>query len=203
MSQYIVSVGVYLVCLLGFRPAVAQPVSDSQESTYDVVVYGATPSGIAAAINAAQYGHSVLLAEEYAQIGGLMTSGLSFTDFISYEVLGGTFLDYTQRVEDYYRDKYGADSEQFAATHGGIHAEPHVTLAIFHQMVDEHPSITTQTQWRLADVDRSALTDSLSTIQSATFVDLANDDTLKVNGQIFIDATYEGDLAAQAGAEYW
>ena len=69
-----------------------------QKVNYDVIIVGATFSGIAAAINAAKFGHRVALVEEYSHIGGLMTGGLSFTDFRSYEVLGGIFKDYMQRV---------------------------------------------------------------------------------------------------------
>ena len=46
-----------------------------------VVVYGATPGGIAAAIAAAKDGRSVLLAEPTHRIGGMTTCGLSHTDF--------------------------------------------------------------------------------------------------------------------------
>ena len=168
-----------------------------------MVVVGATPAGIAAAINAARYDHTVLLAEEYAQVGGLMTSGLSFTDFISYEVLGGTFLDYTQRVEAYYADEYGSGSEQHRASHGGIHAEPHVTLQVFREMLSEYKGITVRTNVRPVDATSRTGSDSAKTIRSVTLADTQTGDTLLVRGKIFVDATYEGDLAARAGADYW
>ena len=175
----------------------------SEPDNYDLVVVGATPAGIAAALNAARYDHTVLLAEEYAQVGGLMTAGLSFTDFISYEVLGGTFLDYTQRVEAYYADKYGTGSEQHRASHGGIHAEPHVTLDIFRQMLGEYDQITTRTNLRLTDVAYRTGADSTRTIRLVSLTDTQTGDTLTVRGKMFVDATYEGDLAARAGADYW
>ncbi|MGB3849264.1 MAG: FAD-dependent oxidoreductase [Tunicatimonas sp.] len=178
-------------------------VAQQDSADYDLVVVGATPAGIAAAINAARYDHTVLLAEEYAQVGGLMTAGLSFTDFISYEVLGGTFLDYTQRVEAYYAEKYGTGSEQHQASHGGIHAEPHVTLAIFRQMLGEYDQITTRTNLRLTDVAYQTGADSAKLIHSVSLTDTQTGDTLAVRGRVFVDATYEGDLAARAGADYW
>ncbi len=195
------------ICLLIFglislssREGAAQ---EDSPRDYDVVVVGATPAGIAAALNAARYDHTVLLAEEYAQVGGLMTSGLSFTDFISYEVLGGTFLDYTQRVEAYYAEKYGTGSEQHLASHGGIHAEPHVTLEIFRQMLGEYDQITTRTNLRLTDVAYRTGADSTKLIRSVSLTDTQTGDTLAVRGRVFVDATYEGDLAARAGADYW
>ncbi|MCA9063180.1 MAG: FAD-dependent oxidoreductase, partial [Planctomycetaceae bacterium] len=68
----------------------------------DLVVYGATPAGIAAAIAAAEDGCRVVLAEPTSRIGGLVTSGLSHTDFHSRESLTGTFLKFASRVEGYY-----------------------------------------------------------------------------------------------------
>ena len=203
MNKGLASVLLFFCCWGGCQIVKAQSAQSSYVNEYDVVVVGATFSGMAAAINAAQYGHTVLLVEEHAQIGGLMTSGLSFTDFISYEVLGGTFLDYTQRVEAYYVEKYGKGSEQHLASHGGIHAEPHVTLAIFKQMLAEHKNITTQTNQRLEKVRYRLSSDSTKIIQRITLVDTEQKDTLSVQGRIFVDATYEGDLAAKAGATYW
>ncbi len=188
---------------LGILPKSGCVAQTNSTGEYNVVIVGATPAGIAAAINAARYGHTVLLAEEYAQVGGLMTSGLSFTDFISYEVLGGTFLDYTRRVEAYYSDTYGPGSEQHLASHGGIHAEPHVTLDIFRQMLAEYKHITVQTNVRLADVTYDTSADSTKTIQSVMLTDTQTGDPRSVRGKIFIDATYEGDLAARADADYW
>ena len=43
---------------------------------FDVVVYEATPGGIAAAISAARLGHTVALVESQSHIGGMSTSGL-------------------------------------------------------------------------------------------------------------------------------
>src|SRR3954469_21416845 len=77
---------------------------------YDVLVYGATPSGIAAAIAAAKDGERVLLIEPSRRIGGMVTNGLTHTDFRTVEGLNGSFLDFARRVETYYRETYGADS---------------------------------------------------------------------------------------------
>ncbi len=43
----------------------------------EVVIYGATPGGIAAALAAARNGRSVVLAEPTHRIGGMATCGLS------------------------------------------------------------------------------------------------------------------------------
>ncbi len=57
------------------------------EEPFDVVVYGATPGGIAAAVSAARSGLRVAVVEPTNRVGGLVTSGLSHTDFHSFESL--------------------------------------------------------------------------------------------------------------------
>ncbi len=181
------------------------PLSGSSQHTtksYDVIVVGATFSGIAAAINAARYGHKVALVEEYGRVGGLMTGGLSFTDFISFESLSGTFLDYNKRVVAYYTQKYGPNSQQVEDCHFGIHTEPHVTLQLFNEMLAEYPGIQVYLHHRLKSVSLGRPVRQLKHIESAKFVNLNNNEALDLAGQIFVDATYEGDLAAFAGAEY-
>ncbi len=168
----------------------------------DVVIYGATPAGIFAALNAAREGHSVALVEEYPHIGGLMTGGLSFTDFRSLESLSGTFNEYRFRVLDYYKKTYGPNSPQVADSYFGVNAEPKVTLLIFKQMLAEQPSIKVLTEHRLAKASVTKNKAGVSKINAATFTDLATGKPVTINGKIFIDATYEGDLAVAAGAEY-
>lgn len=174
----------------------------ASDKQFDVVVVGATFSGIAAAINAAKYGHSVALVDEYGQVGGLMTGGLSFTDFISFEVLGGTFRDYMGRVESYYINQYGKDSDQVRDCHNGVNAEPHVTLRIFKQMLGEYPNIKVFLGHRLKNVSLGHPMRKSKHIEGASFIDIENGSTVELNAAVFIDATYEGDLAAYAGAGY-
>ena len=42
---------------------------------FDVIVCGAGPAGICAAVSAARYGARVLLAERYGSVGGMLTMG--------------------------------------------------------------------------------------------------------------------------------
>jgi flavin-dependent dehydrogenase len=58
-----------LVCALAAAPRQA-----------DIVVYGATSGGLAAAIQASRMGKSVLVLDPGTHIGGLATGGLSWTD---------------------------------------------------------------------------------------------------------------------------
>src|SRR3954453_11703780 len=65
----------------------------------DVLVYGATPAGIAAALAAAEDGEKVLLVEKSDRIGGMLTNGVSHADVRSFEALTGTFLNFMKRVQ--------------------------------------------------------------------------------------------------------
>jgi hypothetical protein len=173
------------------------------ENDFDLITYGATPSGIMAAINAGRMGHTVLLVEEYEHIGGLMTGGLSFTDFISFEVLGGEFQNYTDRVLAYYSEKYGPDSQQVEDCHFGIHAEPHVTLQVFQEMIEEYPNIEVITQHRLSNVILGHSEGQKTFITGIKVQNLGENKIDAYYARVFIDATYEGDLAAMAGADYF
>src|SRR4051812_18047836 len=99
----------------------------------DVIVYGATPAGIAAALAAAADGEKVTLVERTDRIGGMMTNGLSQTDFRTFESLTGTFHALTRRTVDFYRPEFGEEAEKVSFR--GTRAEPKVTLALLEKML--------------------------------------------------------------------
>ncbi len=162
----------------------------------DVVIYGATPGGIAAALSAAKGGKTVELVTPESEIGGLLTGGLSHPDFHSFESLTGTFLDFSKRVEKHYADTYGADSEQVKASFKGTSGEPSVNLLILKQMVGEHKEITVHRKHLLSEVKMEG--------DRIREVSLRNPEgkEIRMSGQIFIDGTYEGDLMAAAGVPW-
>jgi hypothetical protein len=157
----------------------------SQE--FDVVVYGATPGGVMAAVSAARQGLSVALLEPTAHLGGMATGGLSGTDVTLYEVIGGLPLEFYWRAGQYYEmDRHG---QQIAWC-----PEPHVALNIMKQML-EASHVTVLLRHRL--VEKTGVIKSGPRI---TEISLENGASFKA--KVFIDATYEGDLMAQAGVSY-
>ena len=166
--------------------------------TFDVVVYGATPGGIAAALSAEGCGRSVLLIEPTSRIGGMVTNGLSHTDFRTFEGLTGAFLRFSRRVQDYYDRTYGKDSPQ-ARCFRGTHAEPRVNLLVFERMLSERERIRVLTRHRLGSVRKSA--GQSRRMDSVSLIDPRND-IVTYGGRVFIDASYEGDLLAKAGVTY-
>jgi hypothetical protein len=171
-------------------------VTASAEQT-DVCVYGGTPAGIASAIGSAREGSRVILVEPTSRIGGLVTSGLSHSDFHSLESLTGAFLDFTQRVEAHYIKTYGAHSDQARDSYHGTFGEPKFNLAIFEAMLGEHPSIKVLRQRRLASVGKTA-----EGHLDHVVVEKLGEPALRIDAAVFIDASYEGDLMARAGVPW-
>jgi hypothetical protein len=174
---------------------------------FDVLVYGATPAGIAAALSAGRAGDRVLLVDPVDHIGGMVTNGLSHTDFRTFEGLSGLYLEFTHRVEDAYRKKYGSDSAQFRESLHGTNAEPKVNLAVFESMLAEVPKIQLRQNWMLealrCSLNGNGLSDSVSmrSVEVALFWD-AKGERHPIAAHYFVDASYEGDLMFAAGVPY-
>ncbi|MDA0709540.1 MAG: FAD-dependent oxidoreductase [bacterium] len=170
----------------------------SGTATVDVIVVGATPGGIAAAVSAARSGASVFLVEEQAHVGGVFAGGLSNIDNNNEAVIGGLFVEFKDRIEEYYIRTYGADSVQVLDCRGGTDFEPHVAEKVFMEMIEEEKLIRLKLSHRLRGVHRNG-----SRLSSIVVVNLVNEDAVEeLKGGVFIDATYEGDLAALSGVPY-
>jgi hypothetical protein len=173
---------------------------------FDVLIYGATPSGIAAALAAADDGERVLLIEPSRRIGGMVTNGLSHPDFRTFEGLSGAFLHFSQKVEGYYRETYGANSPQVKDCFRGTQAEPKVNLMVFEKMLAAQPRIVLHTEWALEGVKSSSNGDgegvaTWRALEIALFSD-AEGVYHSIAAHYFIDASYEGDLMAAARVPY-
>jgi hypothetical protein len=163
----------------------------------EVVIVGGTPGGIAAALSAGRAGRSVILIESHAHLGGMMTSGLGKSDVEHREKIGGLFLEFTRRVHDDYIQKYGRDHENVRLCQQGYYYEPSVAERVLDAMLAEQSRITVLRGWRLtgAKVQDRRLT-------GIEIVEQKSNTRQTLTGQIFVDATYEGDLYAAAGAGF-
>jgi hypothetical protein len=175
-----------LASCLSIRPAAA--------TDYDVVVYGATPAGVTAAVAAAQEGSRTVVIEPLPLVGGMMSGGLSFSDSnqMARECLGGLFETFHRRVEKDYANRgvqlpyRVADKDQKPWTY-----EPHVAERVFEAMLRE-AGVRVVLNETLASVEKDGpAIKSIRTTAGRRFV-----------GKVFIDASYEGDLLAAAGVKY-
>ena len=200
MKNFSGNVWVFILVLAPFLRS--EVCAQSPEKSFDVVIYGATPSGIAAAVNAAREGMIVALYEETAHIGGMITSGMSNTDFKTFEALGGTYKEFMNRVVSHYSEVYGPDSKQVDECYHGAWYEPKVAKTVFEQMLSEHKNIQVFSRNALVSAKVSTRSSGRKKLESAQFKEEETGRNITVSAKVFIDATYEGDLLAKAGCLY-
>lgn len=173
-----------------------EPGSEGEERA-DIAVVGGTPAGIMAAIAAARMGSNVILTEYHAHLGGMTTSGLGKSDIENKEAIAGLFKEFTGQVLQYYIDKYGKDSDNVMLCKEGYYYEPSVAEHIFSQMIGEEKNIRVLLNYQIEE----AVMDS-ERISKLIFKDRSSGDKKILIAEVFVDATYEGDVFALAGAEY-
>ncbi len=162
-------------------PAAGQRASSAERQAVDVIVYGGTAGGVIAAVAAAREGLRVTIVTPDRHLGGMVSGGLGWTDYGKKPVIGGYSLEFFERVGR----KYGRAIEW--------HFEPHVAEAVFDELVKE-AGVT---------VVRGRLRETRGVLKSGATLDaIVTDGGETFRGRIFVDATYEGDLMAQAGVSY-
>jgi hypothetical protein len=171
----------------------------------DVVIYGGTSAGVAAAIQAARMGKSVALIEPGKHLGGLTTGGLGWTDSGNKAVVGGIAREFYQRVKAWYDQpnawKY-ENREQYKLYRKDEDAmwtfEPHAAEAILRLMISDHRDrIGIHSGERLDRTPGKGVE-----LDGKRIVSVRMESGTRFIGQVFIDATYEGDLMAAAGVSY-
>lgn len=177
--------------MLPFLFAIVGAVANAQVSTnpteasdrsYDVVVYGGTSGGVAAAVQASRMGKSAIIVHPGGHLGGLSSSGLGATDIGNKAAIGGISREFYQRLGKH----YGQD-EMWTF-------EPHVAENTFNAMVAE-AAIPVVLNERL-DLENAVEK------QDDRIVAITMESGRRYAGKMFIDATYEGDLMAKAGVSY-
>jgi hypothetical protein len=171
----------------------------------DVVVYGATSGGIAAAVQTARLGKSVILVEPGKHLGGLTSGGLGATDIGNKAAIGGIAREFYRRVARHYaddgawvqqtRDEYRKQSRRDQAQEDTMWTfEPHVAEAIYGAMLRE-AKVAVLLGQRL-DLESGVVR------AGNRIVTITMESGQTIRGAMFIDATYEGDLMAKAGVSY-
>ncbi|MFW6038974.1 MAG: FAD-dependent oxidoreductase [bacterium] len=165
----------------------------------DVFVYGSTPGGIAAGLEAARDGLRVVLACPKMHPGGMTASGLSTTDAVRRHLFGGIVIEFIERIREHYLERLGEHHPEWSLCQDGWYYEPSVAEAVFREMMEAEPNLRWFPGHWLTTVTVTA-----GTIQSVTLEPMTGGGSgnTEVAASIFIDATYEGDLAAAAGVPY-
>ena len=147
--------------------------SEAQRLTFDVAVYGSTPGGIAAAIQAARMDKRVALISFGPHVGGLTTGGLTATDIGTNTSVGGLAREFYNRL---------GKVSNFRS---------HEAETEFLEMLnDAGVTVLLDRPLESAELSEKRI-QSISLMTGETIV-----------AKMFVDATYEGDLYAAAGVSY-
>lgn len=144
-----------------------------KEIECDVAVYGGTPAGVVAAVQAARMGKKVVLLSFNRHVGGMTSGGLTATDIGKRNSIGGLTLEFYTRIGKI-RDFSPSAAEDLFLT---MLKEAGVTV-LFERCMES----VAMKDGRLV----AATMETGETIRAA----------------MFIDATYEGDLLAAAKVSY-
>lgn len=174
----------------------------------EVVIYGGTSAAVIAAVQLARLEKEVIIVCPETHLGGMSASGLGFTDTGDKSVIGGLSREFYQRVYNHYlaeeawrwqaREEYGNVGQGTPAIDGDMRTmwifEPHVAEKIFENYISENNITVLRDEW----LDRERGVEVLDgEIKSITMLS-----GKKFKADIFVDATYEGDLMAAAGVNY-
>ncbi|WP_239634897.1 FAD-dependent oxidoreductase [Paenibacillus sp. H1-7] len=149
----------------------------------DLCIYGGTPAGIAAAVQASRMGLKAVIAEFSQHIGGMTSSGLGRTDVGEAAAIGGISSEFYRALGQYY-DSKEPDGRAWAF-------EPHVAERIYLEWL-EQAGIPVYYEQHLESVE----------MHSGRIRKLTMENGNTFSAPMFIDASYEGDLLAQAGVSY-
>ncbi len=189
--------------------------------SYDLVVAGATPAGISAAIMAARGGLRVALVDPLPVPGAMLSNGLCVFDAASRAGVVGIMSEFVDRVAAHHRTRY-ADQECIQKNRGsprngvadGMAFESKVACRILGEMLAETANLSYHPRHELV----GALVEGGRAVGIRARPILGagydprwafRDDTPELKsletefkGRAVIDATYEGDIAAWAGVPF-
>lgn len=164
---------------LSVMPASAENSTVAGEQ-YDLLIWGATPSGITAALTADELGLRTVLLSETQHVGGMMSSGLAASDHCNKKVVGGFARSFFKRLGEHYGKRIV------------WRFEPHVAEATFENLLAGSS----------VKLLRNQVLQEVALDSSATKVLSIRTGANTLHAASFIDASYAGDLMAKAGVPY-
>ena len=165
------------------------------QTTYktDVLVIGASASGIAAGIQSARMGVNTIITEPTTWLGGMIpAAGVSAFDG-NHSLPSGLFGEFREALHKV----YGGPSKVSTGWVSNTLFEPHVGDSIFKSMVLQTKGLTVKYQFQFLRVLKNN-----DTITGAVFVDEPTNQQITIYARQVIDATELGDVLANAGVPY-
>lgn len=156
------------------------------ERDYDVIVAGGGIAGVSAAVSASRTGAKVLLIERYGFLGGMATAGLvnpfmTWKTSTGVKLIAGIFKEIIERL-----DKIGALKTSSFDSEG-------MKFVCLDMAID-------------SNVDMLLHTMAIGAIKDGNDVRgikaVSKSGEININAKVVIDATGDGDIAADAGANF-
>ncbi|WP_223692051.1 FAD-dependent oxidoreductase [Leifsonia poae] len=177
----------------------------------DLLVIGGGLGGVSAALAALRAGRSVILTEQYAWLGGQLTSqAVTLDEHTWIEQFGSTasYRGLRDGIRDYYRQNYPLSPAARAQRHlnpgaglvSRLCAEPRAGVAVIERMLAPYRS---SGRLRIVQpaVPVGAAVDG-DRVVSVTVRRLDTGETLVLSGDLVVDATETGELLPLTGTEY-
>jgi len=159
----------------------------------DLLVCGAGPSGIAAAISASRLGINTLLVERYGFVGGMATAGLVNPFMVpkmnGEDLVKGLFEEITAKLKE---KKACAEGSLFGQAH--IVFDPEVLKNIFFEMIEQAQVKLLLHSFAVGSIMKGS---NMNGIMAAT-----KSGDIKIFAKCAIDATGDGDIASLSGAPF-
>jgi hypothetical protein len=171
-------------------------VIDAQAQTSyktDVLVIGASASGIAAGIQSARMGVQTIIVEPTTWLGGMITAAGVCAFDGNHSMPSGLFGEFREALHKV----YGGASKVSTGWVSNTLFEPHVGDSIFKSMVHHNKGLTVKYQFQFV----SAIKNN-NAITGAIFLHLPTNQKVTIYAKQVIDATELGDVLANAGVPY-
>lgn len=181
------------------RSAEAKNINLLSRRDYDVIVAGGGIGGIAAAIQAARLGATVLIVEPSSWVGGQATAaGVSTMDDLS-RIRSGIYLEFITKLQGYYTS-LGKSMGTCYWDARSIAFEPHIGQRMLYEMIDETRKRRGDTLDLLLVSEITEVIREKNTIRGVTV--RSGGETHHLTCRVLIDATEYGDMLPLAQAEY-
>jgi hypothetical protein len=157
----------------------------AQTLKVDVCVYGGTPGGVAAAVQARRMGKTAALAVFRRHVGGMTAGGLTAMDLGNGASIGGLGQEFIKSARQAKEEAKNNPSPELGF-------RPSQAEEIFRAMLKKE-DVPVFFEHRLKTVEKDG-----NRITALVF-----ENGNRIEARMFVDATYEGDLFARAGVKYF
>lgn len=180
-----------LLCL--FASLCIQAIRAQKIVSTDVLVVGASASGIAAGIQSARMGANTIIAEPSTWLGGMITAAGVCAFDGNHNLPSGIFGEFRSALYKV----YGGPSKVATGWVSNTLFEPHVGDSIFKTMAASTKNLLVKYQYSF----QKAIVEN-GVIKGAEFTQSPSKEKLTIYAKQVIDATELGDVIASAGIPY-